>query len=296
MGRPQGYQNLHSLPRFLLGPILRLLAALPLRLLHGLGTVLGWTLYGISPTYRRNLRANLAAAGYTDARVKRAAIAAAGQMLAETPVMWLRPQERVAALVKEVEGLDMALAARDRGRALLFLTPHMGCFEIAAQYAAQHLPITVLYRAPKVAWLDPLMREGRGRGRVRLVPADFTGVRELFAALKRREAAGFLPDQVPGAGEGDWSEFFGRLAYTATLAPKLARRDDVECFLAYAKRLPRGAGYTITIRPYPKGSPNENPTRVLNRALESLVRECPEQYLWGYNRYKTPAGAKPKPA
>jgi KDO2-lipid IV(A) lauroyltransferase len=216
-------------------------------------------------------------------------------MITETPAIWLRPQEQVAALVKEVEGIDRALAAREQGRALLFLTPHMGCFEIAAQYAAQHTPITVLYRAPKVAWLDPLMREGRGRGRIRLVPADVTGVRELFAALKRREAAGFLPDQVPGVGEGEWADFFGRPAYTATLAPKLARRDGVACFLAYAKRLPRGAGYGIHLRELPEAFAGESPVRHLNRALENLVRECPEQYLWGYNRYKTPRGAKPKP-
>jgi Kdo2-lipid IVA lauroyltransferase/acyltransferase len=283
---------LHRLPRFLLG----LIAALPLRLLHGLGSVLGWTLYGISPTYRRHLNENLQRAGYRESSIRRAAIAHAGQMLVETPAIWLRPQEEVAALVSEMHGLDEALAERDRGKALLLLTPHMGCFEVAAQYAAQHVPITVLYRAPKVAWLEPLMREGRGRGRVRLVPADFTGVRELFAALKRREAAGFLPDQVPGAGEGEWEPFFGKLAYTATLAPKLAQRSDVACFLAFAKRLPRGAGYSITIRRYPKSLPGETPARLLNRALEDLVRECPEQYLWGYNRYKTPAGAKPKPA
>jgi Kdo2-lipid IVA lauroyltransferase/acyltransferase len=282
---------LHRIPRFLLG----LIARLPLWLAHRLGTVLGWTLYGISPTYRRHLNENLERAGYRDAGLRRAAIAAAGQMLTETPAMWLRPQQRVAALVKEVEGLEQALAAREQGRALLFLTPHMGCFEIAAQYAAQHTPITVLYRAPKLGWLDPLMREGRGRGGIRLVPADFTGVRELFSALKRREAAGFLPDQVPGEGEGEWEPFFGKLAYTATLAPKLARRTDIACFLAYARRLPSGAGYAITLRPYPKSLPDETPVRHLNRALEELVRECPEQYLWGYNRYKTPRGAKAKP-
>jgi Kdo2-lipid IVA lauroyltransferase/acyltransferase len=269
---------------------------LPLSLLHRLGTVLGWAMYGISPTYRRNLRANLAHAGYTDSRTRRAAIAHAGQMLAETPAMWLRPQERVAALVSEVQGLEPAMAERDKGKALLFLTPHMGCFEIAAQYAALRIPMTVLYRSPKLGWLDPLMREGRGRGSVRLVPADFRGVRELFAALKRGEAAGFLPDQVPGAGEGEWAEFFGRPAYTATLAPKLAGRDNVACFLAYAKRRPAGAGYTLVIRPLPAPLAGESPARHLNRALEELVRECPEQYLWGYNRYKTPAGAKPKPA
>ena len=280
------------LPRLLLG----LYAALPLSLLHALGALLGWVMYGISPTYRRHLRENLEHAGYRDASLRRAAIAHAGRMLAETPAMWLRPQEQVAALVSEVRGMEVVEMARAQGKALLFLTPHMGCFEITAQYAAQRLPMTVLYRAPKVGWLDPLMREGRGRGGVRLVPADFSGVRELFAALRRREAAGFLPDQVPGEGEGEWAEFFGRLAYTGTLAPKLAQRPHVACFLAYAKRLPRAAGYSIVLRPLPSALPDENPIRHLNRALEELVRECPEQYLWGYNRYKTPSGARAKPA
>jgi len=267
-----------------------------LAVLHALGTVLGWALYGISPTYRRNLKANLAMAGYgDDARTRRAAIASAGQMLTETPAIWLRPQQEVAALVREVTGMDAVQAALARGKALLLLTPHMGCFEVAAHYASQHVPITVLYRAPKVAWLEPLMREGRGRGRVRLVPADFSGVRELFSALKRAEAVGFLPDQVPGIGEGEWADFFGRPAYTATLAPKLARRADVACFLAYARRLPGGAGYAIVLRPLLEPIPGESETRRLNRALEALVRECPAQYLWGYNRYKTPRGAKPQP-
>jgi KDO2-lipid IV(A) lauroyltransferase len=282
---------LHRIPRILL----RLIAGLPLSLLHRLGTVLGWAMYGISPTYRRHLRENLEQAGYRDASMRRAAIAHAGQMLAETPAMWLRPQERVSALVKSVQGMEATEVARAQGKALLFLTPHMGCFEIAAQYAALRIPITVLYRAPKLGWLDPLMREGRGRGSVRLAPADFRGVRELFAALRRGEAAGFLPDQVPGAGEGEWAEFFGKPAYTATLAPKLAQRDNVACFLAYAKRLPRAAGYAIVIRPLPAPRDAEDAVRHLNRALEELVRECPEQYLWGYNRYKTPLGAKSRP-
>ncbi|HEU4924706.1 MAG TPA: lysophospholipid acyltransferase family protein, partial [Burkholderiales bacterium] len=253
-------------PRIPLGPILRLYANLPLGLLHRLGAVLGWVMYGMSPTYRKNLRANLARAGYGDARVRRAAIAHAGQLLAETPAVWLRPQERVAALVKEVHGTAAMDAARAAGKALLFLTPHMGCFEITAQYAGQRMPLTVLYRAPKLVWLEPLMRSGRGRGGVRLAPADARGVREVLAALKRREAAGFLPDQVPGEGEGEWAEFFGELAYTATLAPRLARRPDVACFLAYARRLPAGAGYTLVLKTLPPPLPGETPVRHLNRA------------------------------
>jgi KDO2-lipid IV(A) lauroyltransferase len=258
-----------------------------------MGAALGWAMYGMSPTYRAHLRAHLAQAGFAQPGVRREAIVAAGQMLAELPALWFRPQEEVAALVREVVGLPLALAARDAGKALLFLTPHMGSFEITAQYASQHTPITVLYRPPKLAWLDPAMRAGRGRGGVRLVPADVTGVRELFAALRRKEAAGFLPDQVPSEGEGEWAEFFGRPAYTMTLAAKLAERPGVACFLAYAKRLPAGRGYDIVLRPFPPRLAGEKATRHLNRALEDLVRECPGQFLWGYNRYKTPRGAKP---
>ena len=276
--------------------VLGLVARLPLAALHRLGSVLGWLMYGMSPTYRRHLRENLRAARYDDARVRRGAIAAAGALLAELPALWFRPHDEVVGLVRSVEGEDAVRAAQAAGKAILFLTPHMGSFEVAAQYAASRLPITVLYRRPKVAWLEPLMREGRGRARVRLVPADLSGVRELFGALKRGEAAGFLPDQVPGVGEGEWSDFFGRAAYTMTLAPKLASRDNVAAFLAFARRLPRGAGYALHVRPLPPAREGESPTRRLNRALEELVAECPEQYLWGYNRYKIPAGAKPPPA
>jgi Kdo2-lipid IVA lauroyltransferase/acyltransferase len=275
--------------------VLSLVARLPLVLLHRLGSVLGWLMYGMSPTYRRHVRENLALARYDDARIRRRAIAAAGELIAELPALWFRPHEEVVTLVRSIEGEAAVRAAQAAGKAVLFLTPHMGSFEIAAQYAASRMPITVLYRRPKVAWLEPLMREGRGRARVRLVPADLSGVREMFAALKRGEAVGFLPDQVPGVGEGEWSDFFSRPAYTMTLALKLAERNNVATFLAFARRLPHGAGYSLHVRPLPPAREGESPTRRLNRALEELIALCPEQYLWGYNRYKTPQGADAPP-
>jgi KDO2-lipid IV(A) lauroyltransferase len=216
-------------------------------------------------------------------------------MIMETPALWFRSHEEVAAMVRSVEGMDVAVAARDQGRTVVFLTPHMGSFEVTAQYASRHTPITVLYRAPKMGFLEPLMREGRERPNIRLATADLRGVRELFSALKRGEPLGMLPDQVPGQGEGEWADFFGRPAYTMTLAAKIAGRPEVACFLAYAKRLPRGGGYDLVIRPLTDKRDGESATRRLNRAIEDLVRECPGQYLWGYNRYKTPRGAKPKP-
>ncbi len=273
---------MHRIPRL----ILRLLSFLPLRALHASGTVLGWTIYGMSPTYRRHLRAHLAQAGYGDEATRRAAIGAAGCMILETPLLWFRPQAEVVALVREASGFDAALAAHRQGKAILLLTPHLGSFEITLQYVSLHFPITAVYRPPKMRWLDPLMREGRGRPTVHLVPADLGGVRQMFLALRRGEAVGLLPDQVPGKGEGELAEFFGRPAYTMTLAMRLAERKNVACFLLYGRRLPRGRGYAVVVRPLPEPLPGETATRRLNRGIEMLIRDCPGQYLWSYNRYK----------
>jgi len=275
------------MPRFLMG----LVARFPLAILHALGALLGWAIYGLSPTYRRHLRDNLAAAGYRDAATRRAAIAGAGRLLAELPALWLRPGTEVNALVRRVDGREYLDAARAAGRGIVFLTPHLGCFEITAKIAADEFPITVLYRAPKLAWLQPIIEQGRGRDNVRIARADFSGVRELLAALIRGEAVGILPDQVPGVGEGEWVEFFGRPAYTMTLGARLAARPGSVCLLVYGERLRGGAGYVLHVRPLPAAQPGEGETRRLNRALEALIRECPGQYLWGYNRYKRPRGA-----
>jgi len=275
--------------------VMRVLAGVPLPALHALGALLGWLAYLASPTYRRHLRQNMAQAGFADPALRRAAIASAGRMAAELPAIWMRPREEVMRLVRSFDEHGLIAQARARGQAIVFLTPHQGCFEIIAQAIAERLPLTAMYRPPKLAFLGPLTLEGRGKRNVRLAPADRSGVREMLAALKRGESVGILPDQVPGEGEGEWAQFFGRPAYTMTLAMKLARRPDTVALLAFGERLPRGAGYAVHIRAMPEALPGESDARRLNRALEAQLRECPKQYLWGYNRYKRPRGAPPPP-
>ena len=272
--------------------LMRFAACLPLAVLHAAGWLLGWLMYLASPRYRAHLAENLAIAGLgSNAAVRREAIASAGCLLTELPALWLRPHAAVVELVREVTGWELVTRAQAAGQGIVFLTPHHGCFEISAQYGAAHFPMTIMYRPPKLAWLEPYMRAGRERPEVRLATADRSGVRDLLAALKRHEAIGILPDQVPGKGEGEWAEFFGQPAYTMTLAPRLAARDNVVCLVAFARRLPWGRGYTLSIRALGETRAGESEARRLNRTLEDLIRECPGQYLWGYNRYKPPAGA-----
>jgi KDO2-lipid IV(A) lauroyltransferase len=284
----QGYQ----MPSFLMS----LAARLPLSVLHALGALLGWAIYGLSPTYRRHLRENLEAAGYgKDAAMRHAAIASAGRMVTELPAVWLRPRTEVVALVRRIEGAEQVLEAAAAGKGIAFFTPHLGCFEIAARAAAEHFPITALYRPPKMAWLQRMVERDRAGYNLHLARADLSGVRELLAALSRKEAVGILPDQVPGQGEGEWVEFFGRAAYTMTLGGKFAERPGVASFVAYGERLPHGEGYVVHIRALPDARPGERGVQCLNRAIEALIRECPGQYLWGYNRYKRPRGADVPP-
>jgi KDO2-lipid IV(A) lauroyltransferase len=277
----------------------RLASALPLSLLHRLGALLGRIVYLVSRRYRGYLVANLRGAGYEDHALLDQAIAEAGKALLELPAIWMRPHAAVAGLVVEVSGWELVEAALEGGRGIIFLTPHLGCFEITAQYyawrARAEVPLTVLYRAPKNKALEPLLRAGRKRPNLRLASADLRGVRILMRALRQGEAVGILPDQAPGVGEGEWAEFFGRPAYTMTLAGRLAESSGAQVILAYAERLPRGRGYHLHLSPMPPRLAGESSARALNRALEGLIRRCPAQYVWGYNRYKVPAGAEPRP-
>lgn len=274
--------------------LFRLLARLPLSWLHAAGAALGWLVYVASPTYARRLAENLEASGVCDGAadcraLRRQSVAESGKGVAELAKVWFGAEEDVAKLVS-CDAWDVVERARAAGEGIIFLTPHLGCFEVSALYGAQRLRITVMYRPPKLRWLEPLMIAGRQRWHATVVPANLRGVRMLYRALTRGEAVGLLPDQAPGTGEGAWAEFFGRPAYTMTLAGRLKKATGAAVIMAFAERLPGGAGYRLHLREMP---PGDLDAAALNREIEALVRLCPAQYLWGYNRYKVPAGAPP---
>jgi KDO2-lipid IV(A) lauroyltransferase len=274
--------------------LLRLVARLPLPLLHVIGAALGWVVYLVSPRYRRMVVRNLDVAGLDTFRLRAAVTAETGKAVLEIPAIWLRPHDQVARLVVEANGWEYVENGAKQGRGLIILTPHLGGWEAAGQYISSRMPITVMYSPPKMKSLEPLMQAGRNRGSaMKSVPANLSGVRAMLKALRHGEAIGVLPDQVPGVGEGEWVEFFGRPAYTMTLVSRLSEQTGAPVLLCYAERLPRGRGYRFVVEPLLAPLPPESPVRALNRSIEQVIRRCPEQYLWGYNRYKVPAGVRP---
>jgi KDO2-lipid IV(A) lauroyltransferase len=254
-----------------------------------MGALLGMIVLAVSGSYRRKLVENLRRAGYPGLGPALRAAAAAGRMVLELPWIWRRPSSALASRMA-CDDLAVLDAAESGGRGILFLTPHLGSFEVTARWYALRAPITVMFQEPKKALLGRLVRESRNVDSIRAVPATLTGVRAMLRTLRAGEAVGLLPDQVPGGGEGRWASFFGEPAWTMTLPQRLAQATGAEVVMAVGERVPGGWRLHLS-RLEAAPSPD-----ALNACMERLVRRWPEQYLWGYNRYKRPAGVSEPPA
>lgn len=269
---------------------------LPLSVLHRLGALLGWIIYLTSKRYSSRLRENLEYSGIEGGtQLLHTNIREAGKGVMELPWVWKRSLVEVVAGVKRIHGWEHLEAANAQGKGVIMLTPHIGCFEVIGLYVAAHQPFTCMYRPPRYPSLDKLMHQGRGRGQMKLVPADLGGVRHLLKALKRGEAIGVLPDQVPGNGEGEWAPFFGRPAYTMTLIGRLIQVSGAPVVMCHSERLPDGEGFALYFSTL-TFDPEQSMPEQLNEALEAVIRKHPAQYLWSYNRYKVPRGALPPEA
>ena len=282
--------------------LVRWISRRPLWLLHALGAPLGWLAWALSPSYRGRFAANAAQAGVAPADA-RPAIAEAGRLVMELPFLWLRTAGTPIGPRLNWQGEALLQAALTQGRGVVLLTPHMGCFEVTAQaiaerYCSADKPITVLYRPARKAWLRELEEDSRARTGLATAPASLAGVRQMIRALRRGEAVGLLPDQVPPDGMGVWAPFFGKPAYTMTLAARLIQQTGAVPLLIWGERLPHGAGYTIHLETFGEALPpgaeaQAECAAIVNRAMERLILQRPQQYLWGYHRYKQPRDGVP---
>jgi len=269
--------------------LFRLFSRCPLWLLHAFGVMLGWLVFALSPTYRRRFVANASLAGYAFTQV-RAAVSHAGRMAAELPRLWLG-----APTPLKWEGTACVDAAYAQGRGVIFLTPHMGCFEatgqgLAQRYGPSHGAIVALYRPARHPLMAEVMQGARERPGLEMAPTTLAGVRQMIKALRAGRAVGLLPDQVPPEGMGQWAPFFGQPAYTMTLGARLALQTGATVLLAWGERLSWGRGFRLHFRELLEPlSPKLEPAVVqINQEMERVIRECPQQYLWGYGRYKQP--------
>jgi KDO2-lipid IV(A) lauroyltransferase len=272
--------------------LFKTLSHVPLWLLHTVGWVMGWIAFLASPSYRQRFLSNVRQAGLRPAQWL-AAVGAAGQLVGELPRLWMG--RAVAVAWHGEEHVQTALA---RGKGILFLSPHLGCFEASAQayarrYGVHGYPLTALFRPPRQRWLQPLVGSARERPGLQTAPTTLIGVKQMLKALRGGQCVALLPDQVPPLSQGVWAPYFGKDAYTMTLAVRLAAQTGATVLLNWGERLSWGRGYAVHVSPFPSALATDltEAAGQINAAMEQLVLQAPGQYLWGYARYKAPRGS-----
>ena len=286
---------------YLLYLLMRLLGRLPLRLWHGIGSAVGRLTLWWRSRMVQNTAVNLRIVrpqldDAAQAALLREVLIESGKSATEIVKIWGGGAERALELVREVRGEALFDAALAAGKGVIIAAPHLGCWELLNYWLCRKTPMAILYRPPRIAAIEGLMRKMRGALAPEQVRADGAGVRTLYKRLAAGGTVGILPDQKPRAGEGEFAPFFGRDALTMVLLPRLAARTGATVLFAFAERLPRGSGYRIHLLPAPQGLTDADLTvacGALNRGVQTCVELAFAQYQWQYKRYS--ADDRPSP-
>ena len=294
----------HPVKAFVIRNTWWLLSRLPLKWLQALAVPIGAMIWRFVQRERHLSQVNVGLAfPHLDVKQRdqlaRQSLIESTRTMLEMGYMWMAPSAKVLGSVLKVEGAEAVEAAQQQGQPIILLGPHIGQWEMIGQWFSQRFMLTCMYSPPRIRELDPVIRTGRCRTGGQLVPADVKGVAGLLKALKRGEAVGILPDQVPDEGQGGvFAPFYGHPAMTATLLPKLVQKTGARVFTALAKRLPAGAGYELIL--IPADERVYDPDEVIaatgvNASVEQIIAYAPDQYQWAYKRFKRVPKGSPNP-
>jgi KDO2-lipid IV(A) lauroyltransferase len=275
---------------------------LPLPLVHLIGAGIGWCFVLIPNKMRFVAQTNiqLCFTKYSpreQRRLWRRSLIETMKTVTETGPVWFWNKEKLISKVVATSGQELLDEAMRNGKGAIIAAPHLGSWEMVGLYCGTLYPMTNLYRPPRMAGLDEFIRTSRSRFGCTLVPTNTQGVRTLYQALHRGELIGILPDQDPGEESGVFAPFFGIQANTMTLLSRLANKTGAPVIFVFALRLPHGTGYHMYFVAGAKEIANKDfavSVKYVNQGVEECVKRIPEQYQWGYKRFKTRPAGEPK--
>lgn len=279
---------------YLMVAVMRFLSLLPLKVLCWCGKAMGYFLI-ISRSKHLNIaRKNIALcypqwSGDEIERMARISMLHLGMTAMEIALTSCWRGTRVLSCVKRVEGEALLDQLREQQTPIIFVTPHVGNWEILPFFLAKRLPTRVMYHPFKMPPVDRFMRRARERSGVQLAPTNVQGARALLLSLQQNHALLVLADHEPSHGNGIHVPFFGRLAYTSTLVPKLARKTGAVIVMVAVERLANGRGFVVRLTQGPALHHEIDvavATTQLNAAIAHLIGAMPEQYAWNYKRFR----------
>jgi KDO2-lipid IV(A) lauroyltransferase len=282
---------------------LKCIGALPRPLARAVGISLAWLIYLLHGKLRRVGKRNLELVFPEKSRRERAKIlrgvfTSLGRQLAEVCLYRWYTRENVSKIVV-YEGFENYERALARGKGVLFLTAHLGAWELSAfAHSLYGYPLGVLMRPLDNPYLDRLVRTYRTLHGNKAVDKDFA--RGLIAAMRKGEAVGVLMDTNMIASQGVFVDFFGMQACTASGIARVALRTDAAVVPGFTIWDPMLKKYRLRFDPAAKLIRTGNTeadvvanTALFTKIIEDYVRRYPDQWLWVHRRWKTrPEGEK----
>jgi KDO2-lipid IV(A) lauroyltransferase len=187
---------------------------------------------------------------------------------------------------------DDAISA---GRAVILMTPHFLSLDVGGICLSSERPMITMYRSSRNKLVDAMLKK-RGRFGAVLFERK-SNLRALIRHLREGRPFYYLPDQDPGGAEGVFVPFFGVPAATVTALSRIAKMAEAVVIPCYNRILPWGRGFEVRFEQPLAGYPGDDPekdARRMNEEVERAIRQNPDQYLWGYRRFKTrPEGSPP---
>jgi dephospho-CoA kinase len=206
----------------------------------------------------------------------------------EMMFFWFAPLDKVKALKWETvneEGYKNATHASG----MITLYTHFGAWEALNYYGGTHYSLSTLYKPFKKAYQEILLKIARERFGINMFPANVSGIKSLFQALKSGKCICIPCDHDPGDNGGMYVPFFNIPANTTTLVAKFAKKTTASIYFVTAERLPKGAGFRIHFIPGLEALRAPNPqdaVRALNAQMADMIKLFPEQHEWSYKRFR----------
>ena len=207
---------------------------------------------------------------------------------------WGMPPEYSLNQIKNIYGEQHLTEALANKKGVIVVVAHLGCWELLNAWLNLHAAPMIMYKPNKHKAVDRFMLEARQRLNATLVPTDENGVRAIFKHLKQGGLTVILPDHLPKASGGIYSEFFGQKTLSTTLVSKLASK--TQCNIVGLSCIRNEtSGFNVYCSPLSDQILSKNlQTSVdsLNQNLENMINVAPEQYVWSYKRFRNVEGNK----
>ncbi len=284
--------------------ILKMLGALPRRVARGFAAFVTRMLYSLQPKLRKTAEFNLRLAfpDWNDAQRKDAArkmVRNLGWMAAEFARLPRLTKENIEEVVI-LEGHENFLEGQRRGKGVLYLTGHIGAWELSSfAHALYGYPLHYMARPLDNKRLDALVNKYRcASGNQPIFKNE--SARVMLKILKDSGTVGILADQNTLPAEGEFVDFFGKLACTTTGLARVALHTGAAVVPGYAYWDETIQKYRLRFEPLVELIQTDDTerdvfenTQRFAKVIEEIIRKHPDQWVWVHKRWKTRPQGEP---